>query len=79
MTTVSKGQAKDRKFRTLFTTAVLRVNPEPSTDTTSFGTGRHSRRDLEVGGFVPNACLVYAEDSKVFRLDLGDVGFVCDR
>ena len=79
MTTVGKGEAKDRKFRTLFTTAVLRVNPEPGADATSFGTGRHSRRDLEVGGFVPNACLVYAEDGEVFWLDLGDVGFVCDR
>ena len=79
MTIVSKGQVKDRKLRTLFTAAVLRVNPEPGADATSFGTGRHSRRDLEVGGFVPNACLVYAEDGEVFRLDLGDVRFVCDR
>ena len=55
------------------------MNPEPSTDTASFRTRRHPRGDLEIGLLVPNAGVVDAEDGEVFRLDFGDVGFVCDR
>jgi len=55
------------------------MNPEPSTNTTSFRTGRHPRRDLEIGVLVPNACVVHTEDGEIFRFDLVDVGFVCDR
>ena len=55
------------------------MNPEPSADTASFRTRRHSRGDLEIGLLVPNAGVVDAEDGEVFRLDFGDIGFVCDR
>ena len=71
-------QTKDKDFRTLFATALLGVNPEPSTNTTPRRTGRHPCRDLEIGVLIPNACVVHAEDGEIFWLDLGDVGFVGD-
>ena len=75
----ARSEQKIGSPHTLFTTALLGVNPEPSADTTSFRTWRHPRRDLEVGVFIPDACMVYTEDGEIFRLDLVDVRFVCDR
>jgi hypothetical protein len=65
-------------INTLFTTALLRVNPEPSTNTTSFGAGRHSSGDLKICLLVPDACMIHAEDGEIFRLNLVDVRLICD-
>ena len=56
--------------RTLLASAVGGVDPEPSTDASTRGARRHSRRDLEVGKAMPHTGVVHAEHSKIFWLDL---------
>jgi len=74
------GVLPDRLGRqlTLLSTAVGRVDPEPSTMAPFRRARWHVGGDLEVGEPGPYTGLVHAEDRKVLGLDGRDVGFVGD-
>jgi len=65
-------------LHTLGRTAVHGMDPMPGTDATAIGAGRHVLGDLEGSGDFPDTFVIYAEDSQILRLEVVDVGSVCD-
>lgn len=64
------------KTRTLLSSAVWGVDPEPSTDASALGARGHLLGHLEIGEPSPNACLVDAKDREILRLHLCDIALV---
>ena len=75
---VSLEPFAEEKKRTLLTTAVRGVDPEPGAMTPFRGARRHVSGNLEISEPRPHACLVYAEDGKVLWLNSPDIRLVSD-
>ena len=63
---------------TLLPTAILRVNPEPSTNASPRRTWRHPGGHLEVCETMEDTSLVNAENGEVLRLNLSHIRLVRD-
>ena len=63
---------------TLGRTAVLGMDPMPSTDTAAFGTSRHVLWNLEGGANLPNTLVVDTENGQILGLEAVLVGGVCN-